>query len=309
MPYKLQPGRMYMMPTHFGPAAGPRQCPDGRRFDGLDSPRTTSYSVSFLTRPEQLEVLLPEGFRLAEDPVVTVTVSYMTEIEWLAGRGYNTLGVSFPAEYRGKRDRARGPFLAVLWENLADPILTGREQLGFSKIYCAIPPPTMVNGETRCTADWLGFRFMEMNLAEMGTPPAATAEPPEASAEKPTSVAEAPAASAEAPAAAAEAPAAPADGDELTGTLHYKYIPRTGEWNEADAEYAVLTPSATPNRRVTAQRSGQGSVRFHRAEWRDLPTQYHIVNAFAGLEQVAFRGASIVESVGGKDLSDQRILR
>ena len=302
MPYKLQPGRMHMMPTHFGPAAGPRQGPDGRRFDGVDSPRTTSYSVSFLTRPEQLEALLPIGFRLAGDPVVTVTVSYMTEIEWLAGRGYNTLGVSFPAEYKGERDRARGPFLAVLWENLADPILTGREQLGFSKIYCAIPPPSVLNGETRCTADWLGFRFMEMNLSEMETPLATEGEAPAAEAE--VSAPEG-----EAPSAPVEAPAAEADDTELAGTLHYKYIPRTGEWDQADAEYAVLTPSATPNRRVTAQRSGRGRVRFHRAEWQDLPTQYHIVNALAGLEQIDFVGASIVETVGGKDLSDQRILR
>ncbi|MXW03484.1 MAG: hypothetical protein F4Z81_00275 [Gemmatimonadetes bacterium] len=289
MPYKLQPGRMHMMPTHFGPAAGPRQGPDGRRFEGVDSPRTASYSVSFLTRPEQLEALLPMGFRLAGDPVVTVTVSYMTEIEWLAGRGYNTLGVSFPAEYRGERDRARGPFLAVLWENLADPILTGREQLGFSKIYCAIPPPSVLNGETHCTADWLGFRFMEMNLSEMESPPAA-----------PTGEA---AAETNGPDVAA------AEDAELTGTLHYKYIPRTGDWDEADAEYAVLTPSATPNRRVTAQRTVRGRVRFQRAEWRDLPTQYHIVNALAGLEQIAFPAASIMETVGGKDLSDQRILR
>ena len=71
----------------------------------------------------------------------------------------------------------------------------------------------------------------------------------------------------------------------------------------------MLTPSATPNRRVTAQHTGRGRVRFHRAEWRDLPTQYHIVNAFADLEQIAILGASIVETVGGKDLSDQRILR
>ena len=117
-------------------------------------------------------------------------------------------------------------------------------------------------------------------------------------------------------AAPAESAAAPADGSAaeteshaLTGTLHYKYIPRTGEWDRADAEYAVLTPSATPNRRVTAQYTGRGSVQFHRAEWRDLPTQYHIVNAFANLEQIAFMGASIVETVGGKDLSDQRILK
>lgn len=297
MPYKIQPGRMYMMPTHFGPAAGPRQGPDGRRFDGQHSPRSTSYSVSFLTHTEQLEALLPMGFCLAGDPVVTVTVSYMTEIEWLAGRGYNTLGVSFPAEYRGKRDRARGPFLAVLWENLADPILTGREQLGFSKIYCAIPPPAVLNGETRCTADWLGFHFMEMNLWEMETPPAARGD--EAAADTDGTDEDAP---------PAEALASEAEDAKLTGTLHYKYIPRTGEWDRADAEYAVLTPSATPNRRVTAQYSGRGRVRFHRAEWRDLPTQFHIVNIFADLEQIAFLGASIVETVGGKDLSDQRIL-
>lgn len=301
MSYKLQPGRMYMMPTHFGPAAGPRQGPDGRRFDGRNSPRTTSYSVSFLTRPKQLEVLLPAGFRLAGDPVVTVTVSYMTEIEWLAGRGYNTLGVSFPAEFRGKRDRARGPFLAVLWENLADPILTGREQLGFSKIYCAIPPPSVLNGETRCTADWLGFPFMEMFLSEMETPGETSAAPADEAAAETNGTEEA--------AAEVEEAAAGSDGAELNGTLHYKYIPRTGEWDEADAEYAVLTPSATPNQRVTAQRSGRGRVRFHRAEWQDLPTQYHIVNAIADLEQIAFVSASIVETVGGKDLSDQRILR
>ena len=295
MPYKLQPGRMYMMPTHFGPGAGPRQGPDGRGFDCKASPRTTSYSVSFLTRADQLDALLPQGFSLAGEPVITVTVSYITEIEWLAGRGYNTLGVSFPAEYTGERDRARGSFLAVLWENLADPILTGREQLGFSKIYCAIQPPVVLNGQTRCTADWLGFVFMDMCLAEMTGVPV-----PETEGEAAVEVA---------PDGVDEDGAAETGREPLTGTLHYKYIPRTGEWGRADAAYAVLTPSHTPNRRVTAQQTGRGSVRFHRAEWQDLPTQYHIVNAFAELEQVAFRGANIVESVGGKDLSDQRILK
>ena len=319
MPYKLQPGRMYMMPTHFGPSSGPRQGPDGQGFGCRDTPRSTSYSVSFLTRAEQLDALLPAGFRLAGEPVVTVTVSYLTEIEWLAGRGYNTLGVSFPAEYAGKRYRARGPFLAVLWENLADPILTGREQLGFSKIYCAIQPPAVLDGETRCAAEWLGFTFMDMCLSDMERVPAAEAEASgretgeatkteDEGAAVPVEEVEGKAGEAKTPAEEAKDGAAEEHHAVLTGTLHYKYIPRTGEWGEADAEYAVLTPSATPNRRVTAQWNGEGRVRFHRAQWRDLPTQYHIVNAFEELEQVAFLGASIVETVGGKDLSDQRIL-
>ena len=302
MSYELLPDRMYMMPTHFGPGLGPRQGPDGRRFACRDSPRAVSYSVSFLTRAEQLDALLPSGFALVGEPVVTVTVSFLTEIEWLAGRGYNTIGVSFPAAFKGEEDRASGPFLAVLWENLADPILTGREQLGFSKIYCEIPPAVVLDGETRCMASWLGFPFMDMRLSEMERIRSDRDEEDRLEPGK----------------TVAECTPTGDIGDEaawgrdesvLQGTLHYKYVPRTGEWGKADAEYAVLTPSATPNRRVTGQWRGRGSVWFHRAEWRDLPTQYHIVNAFEELEKIDFRGASIVETIGGKDLSDQRILR
>ena len=54
---------------------------------------------------------------------------------------------------------------------------------------------------------------------------------------------------------------------------------------------------------------GEGTVEFHRARWEDMPTQYTIVNAFADLEIKKFLGASITKTVGGKDLSDQRILR
>ena len=97
MPYKFQPGKMYMMPTHFGPSMGPRQGPEGRTFECKDNPKTTSISVSFLTNREQLEELLPEGFEVGDEPVVSISASYMKEIEWLAGRGYNILGVSFSA--------------------------------------------------------------------------------------------------------------------------------------------------------------------------------------------------------------------
>ena len=63
---------------------------------------------------------------------MTVAATYMKEIAWLAGRGYNTLGVSFPATFTGEEDEVTGNFLTVLWENLTDPIITGREELGFA---------------------------------------------------------------------------------------------------------------------------------------------------------------------------------
>jgi hypothetical protein len=93
------------------------------------------------------------------------------------------------------------------------------------------------------------------------------------------------------------------------GTLHYKYIPRTGEWGKSDVEYAVLTPSGNSNAVVQEVWFGEGSVQFHKATWEDMPTQFNIVNAFHSLEIKEYRGASIVKTIGGKDLSDQRILQ
>ena len=41
---------------------------------------------------------------------VAVAASYITELEWLAGRGYNILGVSFPAPFKGEQDQVTGNF-------------------------------------------------------------------------------------------------------------------------------------------------------------------------------------------------------
>lgn len=273
MPYKLDPRQLYRMPTHFGPSLGPRQGPDGRKFECRDNPKVTTVSVSFLTNHEQLDDLLPENFAVEGEPVVTVAVSYIKEIEWLAGRGYNVLGVTWPAAFRGKRDEVTGSFLAVLWENLTDPIITGREELGYSKIYCEIPEPHVYAGTTHCTASWLGFKFLDFSVRNCEQVDPATLPAPV--------------------------------GD---GILHYKYMPRTEQWGSADAAYAVLTPASTPNRRVVEASVGEGAIKFQQAAWEDLPTMYPIVNAFAALEVKEIRRASIVKTIGGKDLSDQRVL-
>lgn len=278
MPYHFQANRMYRMPTHFGPRTGPRQGPDGRKFDNINSPRTTRISLSFLSDPMQLQALLPPGFALDGEPVVTISASYMTEIEWLAGRGYNTLGVSFPARFQGQEDVVSGSFLTALWENLADPIITGREELGFAKIYCELPPPTVLNGNYRLTASWLGFQFLEMRVSGLRQQSDAEIR-------------------------------ALIQNQRSGGILHYKYMPRTGEWGTADIAYATLTPAAAPNQTIQEWRLGTGEARWRPARWEDMPTQYNIVNRLAELEMREVRGASLVRTAGGKDLSDQRILR
>ena len=156
-------------------------------------------------------------------------------------------------------------------------LATGREELGFAKIYCELPEPTVFRGERHVIASWLGFKFLDLHVSDLVQQ------------------------SDEEIAAATQAQCG-------AGSLHYKYMPRTGEWGTADVAYACLTPAATPNRVIKERWVGEGTVQFHRARWEDMPTQYNIVNTFYDLEIKEYRGASVTKTVGAKDLGDQRIL-
>jgi hypothetical protein len=93
MTYRFERGRLYRMPTHFGPAPGPRQMPPEANAEPTRSPRKTLVAASFLSDPNSLEQLLPPGSTLVGEPVVTVEFHYMTDIDWLAGRGYTMIHV------------------------------------------------------------------------------------------------------------------------------------------------------------------------------------------------------------------------
>lgn len=280
MPYQFIPNRMYRMPTHFGPSAGPREGQDGRRFENLDTPRVTSIRVNFLSNRQQLEALLPPDFDLhvGEEPIVSVTATYGKEIEWLAGRGYNKLGVSFPVVFRGEQDNVRGEFLIVLWENLCDPILTGRDELGYPKLYSDLPEPRIHDGEVHCLASWMDFKFVDISFKDGIQCPVEEVAPRMNR----------------------------LSGD---GLLVYKYIPKTGEWGSSEISYMALTPSGGGKGRIQEFYQGQGKVCFHPATWEDMPTQFHIVNALHDLEIREYLDSWLVKRVGSRDLRDQRILR
>jgi hypothetical protein len=143
MGYRFEKGQIYRMPTHFGPAPGPRQMPVEMPINAKLSPRRLSVAASFLTGAQCVERHLPDGFTLAGEPVVTVEFHYMSGIDWLAGRGYTMIHVGWPATFKGRQSEATGRFLAVVWENLADPIISGRDEIGHPKLYADIEPPRL----------------------------------------------------------------------------------------------------------------------------------------------------------------------
>jgi hypothetical protein len=93
------------------------------------------------------------------------------------------------------------------------------------------------------------------------------------------------------------------------GILHFKYMPRTGDWGHPIVAYATFTPAHGSNRVITELWRGEGTVQFHQATWQDLPTMFSIVNVFHNLEILEYREAQLIKSVGGKDLRDVCILR
>ncbi|MEM1371672.1 MAG: acetoacetate decarboxylase family protein [Pseudomonadota bacterium] len=263
------------MPTHFGPSLGPRQGPGGQRYKLERSSRQKILSASFAVSAQQIEPYLPPGFSLPAEPVLSLDYAEISEIEWLAGRGYNTFGVAVTAICEGQTETVNGNLLLVLWENMADPIITGREDLGFSKVYCELPPLRVEPARVSAEASWDGHCFARMRASG-----GVEIDP-------------------------AELPASDSDG-----TLHYKYIPKTGAVGEADVAYPVLTPAGVPN--YTVERALQFSAvdcEFIESTWEQLPTLVNVVNALAEIDLGHCTGGTLVETRGYKDLSDQRPIR
>ncbi len=259
----------YRMPTAFGPSVGPRQAPEGVVFDSTKSPKKFCAYVSFRTDADLLKQMLPEGFTLRGEPTVSFEFSYMTEIDWLAGRGYNMLAVRIPVRFQhGKSNTVvDGFFQPVIWENMAEPILSGREELGWSKVFAELPPPEKSDGKIICRAEWMGFKFLELTLTDIrqsGSTAWTTAP-----------------------------------------VLHHKYIPATGQWGEADVDYITMTPAGASHAKVQENGLADASLSLWTPTWQDMPTQHACVTLLARLPQYEHLQSGCYSTVGGKDLSDQ----
>ncbi|MDK3018817.1 acetoacetate decarboxylase family protein [Pseudodonghicola flavimaris] len=272
MTFSFDPAARYRMPVMFGPTVGPRQGPEGEVFDGSEAPFSVT-TVRFLSDAARLEALLPPGFALNGAPVVTVEHTILHDLAWLAGRSYSMLGVKLPVVFTGAEETLRGALLTVLWENRAEPILSGREELGFNKVYCELPEPLVVGDSRTCRASWDGFEFFRLRLSGLrpATPPAPVAS---------------------------------------DGVLHYAYMPPMGREEPHEARTRVmLSPTPARASRVELYQTGAAEIAFAPARFDQMPTMFQIVNVLADLPVLEIRGASVLKARGKGDLRDQRMVR
>jgi len=163
-----------------------------------------------------------------------------------------------------------GRFKLVLWENAADPIITGREELGYPKVFADIPDLEILDGTVTASASWGGFTFLRLTVTGL------------------------------APDASAVAPGGP--------SYHVKYIPRAGAVGEADLSQVVVTTPGQGPLAVVDRLGGDGSASFSPATWEQLPTLVNIVNGLASLRLGTCRGAGLLRTAGTTDLRDQHIV-
>jgi acetoacetate decarboxylase len=241
-----------MIPAHFG-------SPFLTAGSGLYKDVTT-INITYLTDREKLSRYLPEGFAPAQEALITVSYSLNREIEWLAGRSYSIVAVTAGAIFQGQVDYVAGDYCLVLWENLTDPILTGRELQGIPKIYADIEDYTITDGIWQTSASHWDHKIVDMAVKDLQ-------------------------------------PLSPEGLTQLRKSLQkvnwmgWKYIPKTGTTG-ADVSYATLFPvSAT----VEEAWAGTGEIRWNRLTWKQNPTQYHIVNALSTLPILEYRFSAITK--------------
>ena len=235
----------------------------------------TTVAVSFLTNQKQIEAMLPPGKNLAisGSPVVTVVAIYQGGIKWLAGRSYNLFMVMLPVVHTGKNSQTFGQFLPVVWENMTEPILMGREALGWPKIYADLPPARKLNDTWQSIAVWHGFTFLDINVTDVrALTPAELKQRAEA------------------------AKAAPPNA----GSICHKFILKTGSMFETDADYLTIsTNEGAPPATIREVLTGKASIRFNKGTFEQLPTMAHIIDKLAALEVKQVFDATIATQTGG----------
>lgn len=306
--WETQKGLFWRMPTSFGPMPGPRQDFHGRPHNGSNATFKTA-SIKIKSSRTVLENLFPnDKLRFASPDTVahaTFAATQLDNLEWLGGRGYSHFGLYIHGvQYtKDNGETVTGTYLPLLFENLTDPILSGREELGFPKLFADLDISHDDAGYS-LTASWMGSKFASLKLL------------------KPTkeltngAAAPAPSPPAQGPPAGGPPPGRgppPPPPDE--GLFFHKHIPTSGSVDgksrTADADYTAFLPhdldAQTVEKKVlTTLTTKDAEVKFDALDWKALPTLHHII---ARLQEVPVFGIVEAKIVTGTGVSDVRSVR
>ncbi|KAE8453258.1 hypothetical protein EG329_011325 [Mollisiaceae sp. DMI_Dod_QoI] len=280
------PNLYWRMPVAFGPAPGPRQDIWGNPRPSLAQTFLTA-SIKFKTSRTFLQDLFPTDSFTFKSPGSVAYASFSTttlgNMTWLGGGGYNHFGLYIHGVQYTEKDGTTidGTYMPLLFESLTDPIVSGRDELGMPKVYCALDIHRRASSY-RMAASWQGAKFCDFSLEGL--------EIVDPSSEQGT-----------------------IGGESDYGILVHRYIPAVGRdmRGKADVEYSVVVPheeesKVVPSTVKKVERPAKASVKFDSLDEDALPTLHHIVSVLADIPIYEVVGSKIVEGTGVPDVSSAR---
>ena len=267
------------MPLGYGPSPGPRQDAQGRPYSGWPESTSEVYTVTFRAPLSQLMALLPhECFSIAgaatdDSALASFKFTKLVNLPWLAARGYNHFGLYIhDVTCRSKDEDIQGSYLSVLFENMADPIITGRDELGYAKLFATLDD-TRNSRSLSLKMGWEGAQWGHLVIRDLE-----------------------------------KVPQEKIDNHYLIKPLfHYKYFPRTGDVGAADIEYPTVTPGRLQRlREVFEAKPENVELNFESLGWSELPTLHHIVEKLASIRILRIESVRFEIQQGGDDVGTQQ---
>jgi len=273
------------MPIAFGPSPGPRLDSFGRPRGGHRERKVETATIMFTTSRTYLESLLPtNSFRFRSPGTIgfaSIIITTLDNMSWLGGGGYTHCGLYVHDVEYVKTDGTTvyGTYLPVLFENLTDPIISGRDELGWNKVFCDIGIARSAESH-KTRLSWRGAEFLNVAMDHLES------RPPKIE-------------------------GIPADAAKDYGVLTYKYVPATGEPGKADVQYPCVTPHAEEARIAQAivhsvRWCHNPKVEFEAGDWESLPTLHHISSSLAAVPIYRFIFAKVTEGLGVSDMTSCR---
>ncbi|SLM35927.1 Acetoacetate decarboxylase beta barrel domain [Lasallia pustulata] len=301
---------------------GPRQTSTGQTHSlTFPSSSSTTATIKFKTSATLLRTLFPNtSYRFHKTDTValaSLSVQTLSNLDWLAGGSYDLLALYVHGvEYTTSTgEKLSGSYCPVMFENLTDPILSGREELGFPKLFSDIHVTTTASdgdgsergssGGGKCEAriSWRGAEwatFSWSGLKDQSSPMQAdgttTVTDPKGGAKEEEEEEE----------------------EEQQGLFVHKCIPSSSltphhqepHLRALDAEYDVFVPSYKLDGGVKKTRTQKAEHAAFEIKgglgWEKLPTLQHIVGWMADMPVFEVVETRIVQADGVGDLSGAR---
>lgn len=276
----------WRQPIAFGPSPGPRQTHLGFPRDGAASTSAT-VSIKFKTSRTLLQNLFPPGRKglSFQTPstyaYASITTTTLGKMAWLGGCGYDFWGLWIHGVQYTRKDGSvvKGSYLPVMFENLTDPIISGREELGMPKLYSSID---VHQRDEACfiTCSWRGAVWGTFQLTGLKEVDHVNVS-------------------------------GGVLGEADEAQMVYRYMPtvgREGKGRPAE-EFFAYVPLAEEQPAPKLRRCREASdatFRIDGLDWEALPTLHHIIARLAELPIYEVVSAKVTESLGVSDLASCR---